>query len=217
MAGSLSLRADCPDLRGFLMGFESHFEPVLPGVMIDDRMKLRAILGHWTPESSARGGTQTIELYYDPEIERGRLTMPIPEKRLERLKLLGPVEKDWTYFESARSVKLAGIICNIEDVSNRIEIIVQDSPESFRYHSSLIEKAYGESDRKTSWEIFLYFIRSLIGFPSWDRDYPSNWGVRAVSVCIREDVAREFSKHVGAFGVPAENGLVEVAVRELAA
>jgi hypothetical protein len=181
-----------------MMAIDDNFVSVLPTVLVDPVLKLRLEQGRWNPESSGEGGSVDLALSYDPELRPDRLIMPIPEKRRKLLEILGPVQKDWTVFESEASRQIAKIIVAIHDKGDEVRLEFISSVHSLEVTAELLAREGGHQLAADPYQLLLYMFRSAIFMEDWDESYAVPWGARSISFCTSPEVAEKLAAETGA-------------------
>jgi hypothetical protein len=206
---------------GGVMVFEDNF--VKPAVgrghsLIDPVLKLRLSIGRWEPESRGRGGSISIHLYQDPEIEAGRLTMPMPEPRRRMFEMAGNKgDPGEVVFVSENSRQIATIILDIDEWDGEIALIDYGSSQpTYKKLISLIKKAECGMVSELPWQTLLYMLKSIPEMPYWKSEYANRWNSRRISLYVNRPCALELANFAGLEIPSGEPEFVLVGSREIA-
>lgn len=203
------------------MVFEDNF--VKPAVgrghsLIDPVLKLRLSTGRWEPESRGRGGSISIHLYHDPEIEAGRLTMPMPEPRRRIFEMAGNKgDPGEVVFESDNSRQIATIILDIDEWDGEITLIDYGSSEpTYKTLIFLIRKAECDVVSAMPWETLVYMLRSIPKMSYWTSEYARKWNSRRISLYVNRPCALELANFAGLEIPSSKPELVLIGSQEIA-
>lgn len=195
------------------MVFDNNFRVVGRYSLIDSVLKLHLTQGRWTPESAAKGGTQTIKLNFDPEIQADRLTMPIPAERLKRQAILGPITQDWQVFESEKSCAVVEIIIDITEHDDEVRLVFGRG-QTLDHTASLFAK-YGGPVEANPYFYILYMIQSLVLMEDWKEAFAVPWGKAKVTIYVDRAIAEALAAHTDFDFDRSVDCLVCMATREV--